>query len=105
MLGHDGAPCPTPSAPRTVIVYHVNGYHSLRISQCRCSGSPPAYKQYLRGNLFPATYRRPQTAFTFEVLELFHELTLQSKVNAYDFFKTLGRVTDNTGQANHPVST
>ncbi|KAI9059925.1 hypothetical protein FKP32DRAFT_1613943 [Trametes sanguinea] len=105
-LGHDGRACPDPSAPQDIVVYHVNGYHRLRVTTCTCTSSRteamPVWKQYLRAAWFPATTTRPSTAFTFAVLDLFHQLTLQSKINAYDFFLTLGRLTDNSGLSNHP---
>src|ERR1700678_4112099 len=49
---------------------------------------------FLRAGWFPATFNRPQTTFTFRCLDFYHELTLQSKVNAYDFFRSLLRLTD-----------
>ena len=51
--------------------------------------------QLLRRGWFPATLDRPRTAFTFDCLETFHELTLQGKVNLYDFYHTILRKTDN----------
>lgn len=39
----------------------------------------------------------PRTAFTFEALELFHQLTLQGKTTAWDFYSALLYATDNTG--------
>ena len=39
--------------------------------------------------------QRPQTVFTFECLETFHELTLQGKTNLYDYYHTLLRLSDN----------
>jgi len=39
---------------------------------------------------------RPQSGFTFDVLNTFHLLTLQGKVSAYDFYSTLQHKTDNT---------
>ncbi|KAI9064965.1 hypothetical protein FKP32DRAFT_1568832 [Trametes sanguinea] len=105
-LGHDGSACPDPSASQEIVLYHSNGYHRVRITVCTCTGTagepPPVWKQFIRAGWFPATQTRPSTAFTFELLELFHALTLQSKVNAYDFFLTLGRITDNSGLSDHP---
>ncbi|OBZ73392.1 hypothetical protein A0H81_06621 [Grifola frondosa] len=51
----------------------------------------------MRAGWFPATTNRPATAFTFTLLSFLHELNLQSKANIYDFFRTLQRITDNTG--------
>ncbi|KAJ3017904.1 hypothetical protein NUW54_g473 [Trametes sanguinea] len=105
-LGHEGHSCADPSTSHEIVVYHVNGYHRVQITLCTCTGTTSGplqvWKQYLRAGWFPATTTRPSTAFTFELLELFHHLTLQSKVNAYDFFLTLGRLTDHSGLSDHP---
>jgi hypothetical protein len=51
--------------------------------------------QLLRHSWFPATFSQPHTAFTFDCLDTFHEQTLQGKGNAYDFYHSLLRRTDN----------
>ncbi|KAI0323435.1 hypothetical protein GY45DRAFT_1264569, partial [Cubamyces sp. BRFM 1775] len=105
-LGHDGGRCPDPSPPSDVLVYHVNGYHTVRVTLCTCTTTHseplPAWKQFLRADWLPATTTRPSTAFTYDVLDLFHNLTHQSKINAYDFYHTLHRRTSNDGSHRHP---
>ncbi|KAH9884045.1 hypothetical protein C8Q73DRAFT_661408, partial [Cubamyces lactineus] len=107
-LGHDGNQCPDPSPLADILVYHVNGYHKVRVSTCTCTKTHseplPAWQQFLRADWFPATTTRPSTAFTFDVLDLFHHLTHQSKANAYDFFHTLHRRTSNAGSCQHPFA-
>jgi hypothetical protein len=49
----------------------------------------------MRAGWFPVTFNRPQTAFTFDMLNTFHELTLQEKTTLYDFYYTILRKTDN----------
>ncbi|KAF8875848.1 hypothetical protein BD779DRAFT_1475909 [Infundibulicybe gibba] len=39
----------------------------------------------------------PKTAATFRVLELFHLLSLTSKISAYEYYQTIHRRTDNIG--------
>lgn len=51
----------------------------------------------LRARWWPATVDRPKTAFTFAVLDRFVHLTVQSKINLYDFYMSLVHETDNTG--------
>lgn len=55
------------------------------------------FEQLLRMQWFPATCERPQTVTTFECLSLFHLLTLQGKLTAYDFYMALVHLTDNYG--------
>ena len=42
---------------------------------------------------------RPQTAFTFEMLDTFHLLTLQSKISAYDYYSSLENKTNNVSKS------
>jgi hypothetical protein len=46
----------------------------------------------------PASLERPRSAFTFDVLDTFHLLTLQGKISAFDFYYALEHKSDNTGQ-------
>ncbi len=46
---------------------------------------------------FPATPGRPATAFTFTVLDLFHELSVQGKISAHDFYHGIVHLVNNTG--------
>ncbi|KAH9829608.1 uncharacterized protein C8Q71DRAFT_863183 [Rhodofomes roseus] len=45
--------------------------------------------------LWPASFSRPQTAFTVHVLGFFSHLTFQAKTTAHDFYGTLRRITSN----------
>ena len=96
-LGHGGAKCisPTPG-PTTFTVTDTSGIHCIAVDFCDCrtNGTIPRHIQLLRAGWFPATFIRPQTVFTFKCLDFYHELTLQGKVNAYDFCRTLHSLTD-----------
>ncbi|PIL23576.1 hypothetical protein GSI_14889 [Ganoderma sinense ZZ0214-1] len=46
--------------------------------------------------------RVPATAFTFSLLKFFQELNFQGKTNLYDFWKTIERITDNSGGIDVP---
>ncbi|KAF7797641.1 hypothetical protein EIP86_008841 [Pleurotus ostreatoroseus] len=101
-LGHaPGEKCPAPSpAPRDFLVIHTNGFHPINVLYCQCDRVHIAgtrVQQLLRSELFPATMQDPHTCCTFRVLETFHILTLQSKINQYDYYKSLEKLTDNTG--------
>ncbi|KAH7904648.1 hypothetical protein BJ138DRAFT_1018848, partial [Hygrophoropsis aurantiaca] len=58
------------------------------------------YIQLLRVGWYPATTDRPQTVFTFDVLETFHDMTLQAKTPAFDFYTTMVHKTDGSGVVN-----
>jgi hypothetical protein len=98
-LGHGGAPCPCPSpAPPDFCIFDISGIHLVNVDFCGCRIDGLALHpriQLLRAGWFPATFNRPKTAFTFDTLETFHELTLQGKTTIYDFYHTIQRKTDN----------
>ncbi|PPQ81721.1 hypothetical protein CVT24_003406, partial [Panaeolus cyanescens] len=67
----------------------------LAVSYCGCGHNPtPRYIQLLRERLFPATLRRIRTAFTFEVLDTYYSLSLDSKITSYDYYHHILRRTD-----------
>ena len=96
-LGHGGAACPSPPLePAKLTIIDLSGIHDIAIDFCDCrqNGIIPRHVQLLRASWFPATFNHPATAFTFRCLDFYHELTLQGKVNAYDFCRTVLRITD-----------
>ncbi|TDL13520.1 hypothetical protein BD410DRAFT_694232, partial [Rickenella mellea] len=96
--GHTDITCPNPSTthePMTIV--DVSGIHRVHVNFCNCpvSNSVPRRTQLLRARLWPATVDRPQTAVTLNALDAFLQLTLQSKLNVYDFYLALAHLTDN----------
>ncbi|KAF8326719.1 hypothetical protein F5887DRAFT_899624 [Amanita rubescens] len=97
-VGHGGAFCPNrlpESKGRATTVVHTNGIHQIRIEYCHCVNAPAEYEQLAKASLFPATVERPETTFTFQVLKEFHNLSLSSKIPAYDFINALANMTNN----------
>ncbi|KAM6491207.1 hypothetical protein JOM56_013446 [Amanita muscaria] len=94
-LGHGGAPCPLPSTgPANFCIFDTSGIHYISVNFCDCRIIHQR-TQLLRARWFPATFNRPKTAFTFDCLDTFHELTLQGKTPLYDFYHTVLHKTDN----------
>ena len=92
-------PCPGPIQKDFVII-DLSGIHTIDVQFCAChnmSGGTASHIQLLRFRCFLSTITRPQSAFTFNVLNTFHLLTLQGKVSAYEFYCMLQHKTDNTG--------
>ena len=106
-LGHRGSPCPNPGALHTnFTVVDVSGVHQVSFRYCEChqevGGSRP-HIQLLRICWFPSTVVLPRSAFTFDVLDTFHLLTLQGKISVYDFYYALVHKSDNTRLLNLKV--
>lgn len=106
-LSHNGVPCSSPhNWTQPIIVFYTNSMHQVSVSFCECSKPEGGYLfgiQLLRASLFPTTIAQPRTAFTFEVLESFHHLTLQGKTTAWDSYNAILHTTDNTGLNAPPV--
>jgi hypothetical protein len=107
-LGHHGSPCPTPGDfKRDFTVVHSNGIHAVNLSFCGCSaeaGASHARVQLLRAGLIPGSIEAPRTAFTFDVLNTFHLITLQGKTSAYDYYLSIEHKSDHLNVHNQKVS-
>ncbi|KAF7360834.1 hypothetical protein MSAN_01112700 [Mycena sanguinolenta] len=96
-----GSPCAMleePDAIREIVVVHENGFHRVVIDFCSCPKNNrilDQWKQLLNVRLFPATWKRPTTVFTFAVMDQFHIHSLTSKKSAYDYVRALAKLTNN----------
>ena len=53
---------------------------------------------------YPASFNRPRTAVSFDLLKTYHKLTLQGKLNLYDFYHSIMQKVDNQGRSKTMVS-
>ena len=102
-VSHEHTPCPSadPGQYHRILVIDLNGAHHLDVQFCACIEAPNwvvNYRQLLRMRWYPASFDRPKTAFTFDLLDTFHKLTLQGKLNLYDFYISIMQKTDNCGR-------
>lgn len=96
-LGHNGARCIYPKeGHKDFTVIHTNGLHYVGVAFCNCDDRFPMRQQLLRLQWFPATVHYPQTCATFSVLRQFHIITLTGKLSAYEYYRALEHLTDNT---------
>ncbi|TDL14508.1 hypothetical protein BD410DRAFT_733990, partial [Rickenella mellea] len=96
-LGHMGDVCKY-STKTDLTVIDTTGIHTVSVNFCECPfASVPHRTQLLRVRWWPATIDRPHTVATFTALDTFLQLSLQSKINMYDFYWSLVHLTDNTG--------
>lgn len=106
-LGHGGNPCPADFPRQQLTIVDVNGWHKVQVGFCKCGASDVShehYRQLLRMRWYPASFSRPKTAFTFDLLETYHKVTLQGKLNLYDFYHAIMHKTDNQGRSKPLVS-
>ncbi|KAF9021224.1 hypothetical protein BDZ89DRAFT_1138143 [Hymenopellis radicata] len=98
-LGHeDGSRCIMPRIePRPIVVMHTTGLHEVSVRYCNCLEATPRRIQLLRFGWYPASVQLPATCATLQLLDLFHGLTLNGKLSAYNFYKTMIYLTDALG--------
>ncbi|KAG1784794.1 uncharacterized protein HD556DRAFT_1250836, partial [Suillus plorans] len=121
-MGHGGQPCPfsddmhtwenipmdaeadfSPmetvhgsTIPTKLTIVHSTGVFLHNVVWCSCPGVDcQQHLQLLKAKLFPASTTRPQTAFTFDVLNHFLIDALECKTSASSFFEKIRRMTNN----------
>lgn len=86
-------------------VVDANGVHELPVHYCTCSRIPISNEhQLLDAGLFPGTFKRIQTVFTFRVLDDFRMDNLESKTTPYHYYNKLRRLTNPAIPSNVKVS-
>lgn len=76
-------------------VVDVTGIHELPVHYCICHPHPISNDMQLFDHgLFPATFKRSKTVFTFRVMDDYRLDNLESKTTAYHYYKKLRRVTN-----------
>lgn len=89
---------PTGSSGKAVTFMCIvdrSGIHHLPIRWCRCPGHSPDDRQLFSMGLFPSTFKKIKTAFTFQVLDEFRIDNLECKTAAFNFYQKLKRITSN----------
>ena len=95
---------PTTHTKSTLTVVTSTGICKRSIWWCTCSTSSDKYIQHIRARLFPASFKNPQTVFTFEVLDHFRLDALECKTAAMNFMSKICRMTDEAFPSRVPVS-
>ncbi|KAJ6542094.1 hypothetical protein DFH09DRAFT_929200 [Mycena vulgaris] len=96
---HPDRICPRPKrAPgKKFVVMDCKGLHEVELYYCACGRGESFAVQLLRVKWLPSTGKQPRTAATFNVLRQYHILSLESKCSMGEFYNSLVRQTNNTG--------
>ena len=100
--GHEFSEPSEPSGSTTHVgsqtrltIVSSTGIFTRSVRWCHCAKTPDQYVQLLlRSKLFPASFKNPKTAFTFEVLDHFRLDALECKTAALNFMSKIRRITD-----------
>ena len=129
-LGHFGSPCHTSvdedigtwvdiddeerSQTRTSRISAEESYDSILIVDssgiachtfhfCKCAGAKSPPEQLLEAQLFPASFSRIQTAFTFKLLDDYLLDSTEAKLSLHTFWTRLQRKTNHIFPSDTPV--
>ncbi|TFK59879.1 hypothetical protein BDN72DRAFT_780133, partial [Pluteus cervinus] len=75
-------------------IVDVSGIHSMEVVFCDCANHRDKHLQLLDMDLWPASFKRIKTLFTFRLLSDFRLENLEAKTSAYHYFSKLRRVTN-----------
>lgn len=108
-LGHNGDVCPLNTGESehsdqiTVVDSAGIFVHTVKWCKCNMANNQDKHLELLRHRLFPSTIFRPQTAFTFNVLDEFLIDSLECKTSASSFYSKLRRLSNNAFPDTLPV--
>jgi hypothetical protein len=87
---------------RPLVLGDITGLHSVVVRFCRHPGHGAQSKQLLDANIFHCSEERPETGFTFNVLQLFSLMSTESKLSAQRFYNILACQTNPVFPQNVP---
>ncbi|KAI6156941.1 hypothetical protein BKA82DRAFT_4345997 [Pisolithus tinctorius] len=82
-----------PAGSRYLTVVDVTGVHFIVVNWCECETAEARYIQLLRAKLFPSTFEKPSTTFTFAVLDDFLRDNLECGMSGMNYYSKLRRIT------------
>lgn len=81
-------------AVRVNIVDKSGIHEGMAVYYCRCPNAPSKFDQLFDAGLFAASFDKPTTAFTFQVLEAYLLENLECHTSATKFYSKLQRITN-----------
>lgn len=86
-----------------MVLVDVGGVYSYPVVPCQCGTAEDIWKQLFHLGLFPASFAKPRTAFTFAVLDYFQVDALECTTAAMGFYSKLRRLTNEVFPHTVPV--
>jgi hypothetical protein len=93
-----------PRRTKGMVFVTSSGIFRCPVNFCLCPNALPMHLQLFQMCFFPASLRKPSTAFTFDVLKLFHTESIECKTAASTFCSKLQRITNAQFTSFIPVS-
>ena len=94
-LGHRGDKCLYSMYNRETTVVHERGIDTITINYCGCRNvNTPQSTQLLSVGLWPSSWQKPQTVFTFHMMEQLQLLSVIAHTSTFDYFKSVTELTN-----------
>ena len=93
-----------PQRSTMMVIVDLSGVHEIPVLFCQCRGAEPPDQQLLRMGLYPATSKRPRTAFTFRLLDDVLLTNKECRTSIMKYYNKLRRITNNIFPHMVPVS-
>ncbi|KAI5981829.1 hypothetical protein EDD15DRAFT_2151054, partial [Pisolithus albus] len=74
-------------------VVDITGIHYMIINNCQCLNAEDYHLQLLRAKLWPSTFQKPSTVFTFAMLDDFLRDNLECGMSRMNYFSKLHQIT------------
>ncbi|KAI6110928.1 hypothetical protein EDD17DRAFT_1476239, partial [Pisolithus thermaeus] len=84
--------CP-PVCSKYLTVINVTGVHFMLVQVCQCVNAESYHMQLFHAKLYPSTFERPSTAFTFLVLDDFLRDNVECGTSGMNYYSKLHWVT------------
>lgn len=106
-LGHNGRACPNKQPPRApddeepeeikgssnLYIGDLNGFTRAKVLYCTCPNALLKPCQLLSAGLFPCSHLHPESAMTFQLLDMYNTLTTTGRTSGHKYYSTLERYT------------
>jgi hypothetical protein len=87
-----------------ILVVGTSGISNHHFHFCTCPNAASEVEQLAEARLFPASYNKIRTTFTFQVLDDYLLESIVCKISAHAFWSKLQRKTNNAFPSDVPVS-
>ena len=93
-----------PSDAKEFTIGHTNGFHKVWIRFCHCTKAGREEYHLMELGLYPLSFQRVESAFTFHMLDDFRLENLECKTSLYHYHGKLQRMTSPLTPNDVPVS-
>lgn len=104
----DGSNCYETGQRRTVSTVSQTGIQDMAYYQCLCfdhqKGPTASPSQFVANKFIPATHNQPVTVFSFDLLNHFDVLNLESAINVKQFLHSVVSITPERFRLSEEVS-